>query len=322
MKYLIIGDPSGSVTIHLIDNVGVLPSDIFVWEDSTKGQYSVTIEGATATDNLDDYAGMKFDTVIGNPPYTDTSSVVGAKGGGMSSALDTVFFMKAMTLSSRVSLIIRSKHFAKAGSKFRRQLFSTGCVESITYLPADTFPSISLTETCIVTYDENHTGSTTVTFADGSIRELNLTTETCIRLTNPDYVPVVDNNIAHRHQRGAYDLNELLPGSCPMVTTMGGKKSTSPLLTYVDSSQHVVGVGQHGVIMNDKYGGEGFGGLFVKDPSHSISGSAILLRTDNVEESQQLLEYLQSDAVLELVRLNKISNVHSKELFKTIPDFL
>ncbi len=70
MNYLIIGEPKGHHTINLIER-GVNPNDIYVWEDSAKGQYCVTMERATVTDNLDDYAGMKFDVVIGNPPYNN-----------------------------------------------------------------------------------------------------------------------------------------------------------------------------------------------------------------------------------------------------------
>jgi hypothetical protein len=68
VNYLIIGEPKGHHTINLIEQ-GVNPADIYVWEDSAKGQYCVTMEGATVTDNLDDFDGMKFDVVIGNPPY-------------------------------------------------------------------------------------------------------------------------------------------------------------------------------------------------------------------------------------------------------------
>ena len=43
--------------------------NIFVWEDSIKGQHSVKIEGATVTDDLHIYDDMKFDIILGNPPY-------------------------------------------------------------------------------------------------------------------------------------------------------------------------------------------------------------------------------------------------------------
>ena len=69
MQYLIIGDPCGHTTLSLIDNHNVNPTDIYVWEDSTKGQYCAKMEGATVTDNLDDFGDTMFDVTIGNPPY-------------------------------------------------------------------------------------------------------------------------------------------------------------------------------------------------------------------------------------------------------------
>jgi hypothetical protein len=265
---------------------------------------------------------MRFDVVIGNPPYSDTSSIKGPTGGGTSSALDSLFYLKSMEISDRVSLIIRSKFFAKQSSTFRRKLFSEGGLVSILYLPESTFPSISLTETCVVTWQSGYKGPTKITYKDGTVKDIFVDKDTCIKLTNPDYVSEVPNNIAYRHVRGEYDLNELKPGNCPMITTMGGKKSLKPLMTYVDKSQHTCCVNQYGVVMNDKFGGSTFGGVHVKEYEHSISGSSICLKTDSYEESVKLKDYLLSDTVQEIVALNKISNVHSKELFKTIPDLV
>ena len=298
---------------------GVSPDDIVVYEDTYKGYNCCLKRGVNVIDNLFDF-DMKFDLIVGNPPYTDTRSIKGPADGGTSSSLDSVFFERSIEMSPRVSLIIRSKHFAKSASKFRRNLFSSGCIESIRYLDESVFPSISMTETCVVTYDRRHNGTTKILYSDGISRDVLLDGDSCIRLTNPDYVPVVDNNIAYRHQRGNLDLNELIEGNCPMVTTMGGKSSSSPIMTYVDPSQHILGVGQHGVIMNDKYGGDTFGGVCIKNPDHSISGSTIILKTDSYDESERLHHYLTSDSVANIVKMNKISNVHSKELFKTIPD--
>jgi hypothetical protein len=72
--------------------------------------------------------------------------------------------------------------------------------------------------------------------------------------------------------------------------------------------------------MNRVYGGKGLGKVFVKPFDHSISRSAVMLKTNSEEESKILCDYLRSKEVQDLVTRNKISNVHSKELFRTILD--
>jgi predicted RNA methylase len=262
---------------------------------------------------------MRFDVIVGNPPYTDTTTVQSQVTGGCSKGLDNVFFERCMELAPYVSLVIRSKHFAKKGSKFRKKLFASGHVKEIEALPADVFPSISLTETCVVTYDCDHGGPTKVTFQGGSCRDMVLDQGVCVKLTNPSFEVDVVNNMAYRYERGNFNLNQLVEGDSPMVITMGAK-GKEMVVQKVAKEQAVCGVNQHGVVMNSKYGGKGFGKVCVKPFSHAVSGSAIILKTSCEEESLQLRDYLLSDAVQDLVGRNKISNANTKELFSTIPD--
>jgi hypothetical protein len=267
---------------------------------------------------------MKFDYIIGNPPYTDTSTKSGSmNSGGCSKDLDCVFFEKAMKQSDVVSLIIRSKFFAKKSSIFRRKLFSTGKIKSIRVLPKETFPILG-TEICVVTYDINHKGSSLVTFYDGTVKEINIDKDTCIKFTNPNYVPEVDNNLAYRYFRGTVTktVAESTPGEYPMITTMGGKSGNmEDNVLMVDESLHTQCVNQHGVVMNSKYGGDkGTGSIEVKPYEYSISGSTVILKTDSYEESVKLRDYMLTDEVQQIVIKNRISNANTKELFMTIPD--
>jgi predicted RNA methylase len=262
---------------------------------------------------------QRIDAVIGNPPYSDTRNVKGATSGGCSKGLDNQFFERAIQMADRVSLIIRSKYFAKKSAIFRRKLFSSGKLAEITALSPSVFPSISLTETCIVTYDVNHVGATKVTFQNGEVREIFLTADTCIKLTNPDYQSDAPNNLAARHLMGEVGLNMMEDGDCPMILTCNGKSKQIEVRKVADH-QHVCGLNEHGVVMNRVYGGKGLGRVFVKPFDHSISRSAVMLRTSSEEESETLRDYLLSEEIQNLVNKNKISNVHSKELFRTIID--
>jgi hypothetical protein len=118
---------------------------------------------------------------------------------------------------------------------------------------------------------------------------------------------------------GEVGLNMMENGECPMILTCNGK-SKQIEVRHVAPSLHVCGLNEHGVVMNRVYGGKGLGRVFVKPYDHSISRSAVMLRTSSVEESERLRDYLLSDEVQDLVNKNKISNVHSKELFRTISD--
>ena len=91
-------------------------------------------------------------------------------------------------------------------------------------------------------------------------------------------------------------------------------------VTKVDGSQYVCCVNQHGVVMNSKYGGKGFGQVRIKPYDHAISGSTVILKTSSEEESSKLADYLRSDEVYQMVLKNRIVNSNTKELFKTIPD--
>ena len=178
-----------------------------------------------------------------------------------------------------------------------------------------------MTETCICTWKRGYTGLTKLIYLDGTVKNIQLTDDTCIRFTNPDFVSDIPNNMGHRYQRGDLNLNQLIEGEYPMITTMGGKNGEMQI-TNVDKSQYTCCVNQHGVVMNSKYGGQGFGQIRIKPYDHAISGSTVIIKTSSEEESNKLADYLRSDEVHQMVLKNRIVNTNSKELFRTIPDIL
>ena len=75
-KLLIVGDPTGSTSLDAINNRGWSPEDITVWENDPRHVYAIRCISGIIDIILDDNkltklkeCAMKFDVVIGNPPY-------------------------------------------------------------------------------------------------------------------------------------------------------------------------------------------------------------------------------------------------------------
>lgn len=322
-----------------------------VYDDWYRKKGYNCITGQEYLDFINSEKDMNFTASIGNPPYTDTTSVDSARNagaGGCSKDLDCQFFEQGQQIGSYVCQIIRTKFFPKMGSTFRRRLFKKGGIVSIIALTEDTFPSISGTPTCRVTWDARHKGPTKVVYLDGTVKHITLTENTCIKLDNPNYVPEVDNNLGHRYMRGRIKQRQLegSKGKQPVLTSMGGfNGSMEDNIVYVDESINVDCVNQHGVVMNAVYQSSGArthkkkyvsaaesaasdskaiatGPIYVKPYEYGISSSTVILKTSSYEESKRLQEYLMSDKMQEFMFYNRINNANTKELFLTVEDIL
>lgn len=124
MTYLILGDPDSLHTMNLLAK-GVACEDITVWEDSKKGMFLVSRRGCRVVDDLEDLEGMRFDIVIGNPPY----------GNAGNQAIQ--FLNRAGDFSDDIRLVLPlsvRKHSAR--NKIRLDF---ECIDD-ERLPDDTFP--------------------------------------------------------------------------------------------------------------------------------------------------------------------------------------
>jgi hypothetical protein len=264
---------------------------------------------------------MHFDYIIGNPPYSDrTNADCGGKGGGANN-LDSDIYEKSREYADHVSFIIRAKHFIREPCNFRRVLFSSGNLKEIKFVHPSNFPMVQNTQTCIVTWDANHQGPCAVTYNDGEVIDRVLTRDTLIKLNNKEFELEVPNNMKHRHLYGKimrYTIEDK-EGGVPLVEIMG-KRGEPPTMRYVDEALTDRGYGKHGVVMNYNATWTSMGKMCAKEPEWRISGSIVMLETSSKEESERLIEYLESKPVTDAVKKIKRSFANSKYVFALIPD--
>ena len=266
------------------------------------------------TNQLFSLPDMKqFDVIVGNPPYSDRSS-----DSDNSANLDSRFVEKCMEIGKSFRLIIRAKHFTSKSSKFRKKLFSSGHLIEIRRCDDSMFPSVQNTETCIITWSVNHNGKTRIVYKDGSVVNRTLNIDTVIKLDNPNYVDSVSDNLSSRWIRGKLNRNKIQDGDVPMVEICG--TGDVPVVSYIQDGLENTCRNQYGVVVNVAAEWGSLGRVMIKPFEASISSSIMCLVTDTEEEAIQLKEYLETDEVRELVRLNMPSFHPTKDLFKKIPD--
>ena len=264
---------------------------------------------------LEDFLNMstkKF-YILTNYPFSDRSS-----DSSNSKDIDKLFVLKGQDIGYGGQEIIRTKHFTNKSSAFRKKLFSSGNIESIERLDDNVFPTIQNTETCIVSWNSNHTGDAKIQYKDGTIVEKNLNKDTVIKFNNPNFVHEVDNNLSHRWLRGKVSRSSLIEGDSPIVEICG--KGETPVIKNIQKGLEDTARNCYGVVMNINAAWGGLGKVMIKPYEASISNNVVCLRTDTEEDAITLQQYLLSDEIAKEVDLNMAAYHPSKDLFLKITD--
>lgn len=273
--------------------------------------------GITCGDSLDREWGMKFDVVVGNPPYSTPKQVDSTRTG----QLYVSFVHLALKLSDRIAYIIPSLWTDKKSAV--KQLISSGLVECF-----ETTHHFNINvPTCGIVYDTYHTGVCSIVnssgeqfskdISDGLIPlHGNLTTTAIIaKLTHKD-------NLSSLWKRSNVNRNDtrIGSGSIPMIETAGAAQA--PLVhtpTSVDPKEFVWFTDWK-VIANNVGEWKSLGrNIKIVPPNVGTSYSVIALGAPTSSEASVLLSYLQTKLVKFIVRTVKNNTPNSKTVFASIP---
>jgi len=146
------------------------PRDLFDREEGHETHAYAFIH----TENPEELFNMKFDVIIGNPPYQMT----GGAGGSSDSSIYQLFVQEALKLQPRYATFITPSRWLAGGrglDEFRAEMLNGGHLRSLTDFPdsGDAFPGVQIKGgVCYFLWERAHNGTCDVTRVTGGERHL------------------------------------------------------------------------------------------------------------------------------------------------------
>lgn len=268
---------------------------------------------------------MKFDVVIGNPPYHDDSTGNSTN----TSNLYAPFFYKGLELTKSdgiLSMIIPSDWIGPNKSTFKTFMFNNRHLKEITLHPFQKYFKVKK-GTCNTIIDKNYTGDCLVEDVNLNSQNLDLRTVSFLSTdnTNIAYRNMFKNHpsMGHRWLRGKIHRKQIVNAQTGYDLIVECGRENDPIVpVIIPMSLENTGFGLHKIVMPNVGGTNGDLGNNVKvAEAHHVGGhSVVFLTTKSKSESYNLLSYLNTTPIKALIKSIKKSSPNSKALFSHIPD--
>ena len=255
-------------------------------------------------DFLNTETDMKFDVVIGNPPFNDETTVQGNQR-RKTKAIYVDFIREALRLATKHVLMIAPSRGWIVGTHRNKNMleFTSDGLRSI--YNVDKHFNIKIKDVCYFWFDKNY---------QPNILEYDE--------TKPKH-DIPDNNLskyfdtATSEKRGVLESMESDTGHVVHLTT-----AKSILVADSTVVKDTVNYKKWRVIFNMNGSKTSIGKVMVAKPGEYTSYSVSSLSFDTEEQAIRIAEYLESDRVKEIMRDSKISATNTKYHFSFIPDLL
>ena len=315
--------------LTLKDTYGADPKNITVFGDSEQKKkvakrvgfnyYSVSVLYERDCD-------MKFDVVVGNPPYQDKK---GNENSTNSTDLYPSFFDisdKITTDKGIISLIIPDSWYTIRKNSFKDRLFYSNKLKELEMLTYQKWFKVKK-GVCNIIYDKTHNGKCTVIDeTSGSTKEFDLNVTPFL---NNDFVKIdfvkhflKSKNLSNRWARGQLSLNEINETETGVKFIKACGRENQPLdIAIIDKKIESTGYGKWKVVMPNVGGTKGDLGNNVKiaGPEYVGGHSVVFLLVDTEKEAKNLISYLNTKPIRLLISM-KTSSPNAKTMFELIPD--
>lgn len=263
---------------------------------------------------------MKFDVIVGNPPYQASR-----EGTTATEDLSSKFVHKCISLSpDNLALVIPSDWTGPNASTLKNTLFGSQMKKLCLY--GDKWFKVAK-HTCTIFLQKGYKGETEIVDKNGNSKKFNLKEKTTISLDNiqTEFLSRFEGHkkyLSNRWLHGSLYLNkaENLPDGDINFIKAVGRKDAPLVIKNIPQNEEMTGFGLHKLVMPMVGDSGKFGQVKFTQPTDVGGHSVIFLVADNEEQIKVLKEYLDSKLVKVLVMSVKKSTPNSKGIFSMIPD--
>jgi site-specific DNA-methyltransferase (adenine-specific) len=293
--------------------------DIAVNMNKLVGQYArKSYEKFFELDNT-----MKFDVVVGNPPYQDKK---GNENSTNSADLYAKFVIKNIELSKNfIALVIPSAWTGPKNSNLKKVVFEDN-QPIILNTHKDKWFDVFM-NTCYFVTTKGRKGQTLLT--DNYDNKVSVVLDSNFAVPTDLSVLAIQNkinsfakkgNLSKNWLRGHLHLNQVASVSkgVEFIEAVGAKNA-GLTISIIDPKVETTGLGLHKVVIPNMGSTDTIGNIKIANPSQVGGHSVVFLTTKNTTESTNLKTYLESKLMRWVIKAVKISTPNSKKVFSFVP---
>lgn len=274
-----------------------------------------------------DVKNMKFDVVIGNPPYSIPIDANG-RTAGTKKRLYATFFDTIFNKASCYGIVLPSNWIGRHSDQVRQTVMNDPNVKWIYDVSHYFNSTIKGTPTCVVIKDATYHNTMKYTYGSSGVIQIDATRLVSFNIANFEAILSKIPTLQNMGSMWCRNVNSGVTRSCgfltdsktdfPVVLITGNKNEppeTSWLTTHVNQKH----INKYKVITNCNASRDSIGNIKIVDPGFYTTDSIVFFPVDDQCTADNIKQYLESNIVRFIVKVVRTSHGNSQTFFRNVP---